>query len=96
MYTPKYSVVHKTILLGTEVHAHGKRPYKRRNYTVLCAKPVTRFEKAEVMSPYDESVTCPECLKLLGGRRNSNRDVMAAANEIERFNRESEINSWNK
>lgn len=78
----QYSVVHKTILSGTEVHATGKRPYKRAKYETLCNKPVSRFA-------HDE-------LARLGGRRESNRDVMAASAEIEKFNRESEMESWNR
>ena len=93
---PQYSLVHKTILTGTEVRPANKRAYKRAKYETLCNKPVSRFERDEVMSPYDESVTCPDCLARLGGRRESNRDVMAASAEIERFNRESEMESWNR
>ncbi len=90
------AVVHKTELTGTEVHTKGRRRYKRADYHAMCRKPVSQFERGEVMSPYDEDVTCPDCLTKLGGRRQSNRDVMAAADEIKKFNYESMLESWNR
>ncbi len=82
-------VVHKRLVTFTEVHPKRGRPYVRENYQqVLCYKPWSMVEADnDTVTPYDEDVTCPDCLARLGGRRESNRDVMAATRRKEERSR---------
>jgi hypothetical protein len=88
-------VVHKRLLTTTEVHPKRGRSYMKQNYRqVLCYKPWSMVvADNDTVTPYDEDVTCPDCLAKLGGRRESNRDVMAQARRAEEYNRMSWMNS---
>lgn len=75
VYYPKKSVqgiVHKRDPIHTLVKPRGHREYTRINYRhVLCNTPWLALGEHDVVTPYDQDVTCPECLEKLGqqGRR---------------------------
>ncbi len=91
-------VIHKRFVTNTEVHPKRGRPYMKTNYRqALCYKPWSMIvADDDTLTPYDEDVTCPACLEKLGGRRESNRDVIAASRRAEEYNQNAMFESWNK
>ena len=83
------ATLHKLVVTNTPVYPKGRKPYMRENaHQVLCGKSWAEIGYPhDLTTPYDENVTCPECLLKLGGRRDSNKDVMASVKEHEEFDR---------
>lgn len=80
-------VVHKRVVTNTPVYPKKGKPYIRQNWRqVLCNKPWSMIEADnDTITPYDEDTSCPDCLVRLGGRQESNRDVMRASKVREEF-----------
>ncbi len=80
---------HKTVISYTEVHPKGRRPYVRENPPAsLCNKPLVFIrEDDDLLTPYDEDVTCPDCLEKLGGRRKGNDDIIATSRKCDSLKR---------
>lgn len=73
--------VHKRMISWSIVTPKNRSPYIRENLNqVKCSKSMASIRAAEeLISPYDEDVTCPDCLAELKGRERGNDDIMRDA-----------------
>ncbi len=61
--------VHKRLITETVVRPRGRKQYTKINYhQVLCLTPWSYLPPDDLVTNRDQDVTCPECLRNMGGK----------------------------
>ena len=60
---------HKRLVTETTVRPKGRKQYIKTNYQqVACLMPWSYLPAEDLVTNRDEDVTCPECLRKMGGK----------------------------